>query len=237
MLKESIYDKINPELYEKRQQDDSREKYLYDHWYPAIESLIKRYSKNSIVLDMGCGSGNYSFEIKKYAKQVIGIDSSKRMINYAKNKYQGIDFIYANALNIPFENNYFDVVFSSGLFEYVDKDKLTSEMSRVLKSGGVGIIWVPNKYSLLRIFIKIFYKISRKKYIPNEPTLREMLSLFKINDFSVIEYKMDDGLIWLPNFLEKLIGKKVYNFIEGIFRIFRRNPFSTDMLFLIKKNN
>ena len=107
----------------------------------------------------------------------------------------------------------------------------------MLKPNGICIIQCPNKYGLMRVMVKIIYKILKRNYFPKEPSYREMINLFKQNGFKVIELKMDDGLIWVPNFLDKLIGVKIYSVIENIFKIFSRNPFSCNMLFVVQKEN
>jgi len=56
-------------------------------------------------------------------------------------------------------------------------------------------------------------------------------------DLKLIWYKMDDGLIFLPNSLDRIIGNKVYSVIEKTFKsIFGKNPLSNVMLFLLQKS-
>jgi ubiquinone/menaquinone biosynthesis C-methylase UbiE len=232
----ALYNGINPEEYELRYMKYPRESYMWAHWYPYIKGLIAKYCKNKTVLDLGCGTGVYTEIIANYG-DVIGLDVSKTMLEYAKRKRPNIKFILADAHSIPFESNFFDVVVSIGLFEYVNRKKVFKEISRVLKPNGICIIQCPNKYSLMRVIVKVIYKILKRNYLPKEPSYREMINLFKQNGFKVIELKMDDGLIWLPNFLDKLIGVKIYLLVENIFKIFSRNPFSCNMLFVVQKEN
>ncbi len=46
---------------------------------------------------------------------------------------------------------------------------------------------------------------------------------------------MDDGLVWLPEILDRSIGKKVYVFMEKLLKPAGRNPFSNIMLFVCRK--
>jgi hypothetical protein len=78
-------------------------------------------------------------------------------------------------------------------------------------------------------------KIIRRKYLQNEPSSGEMNRLFRKTDFSIISYIMDDGLIWLPDFMDRLVGKRIYWLIKYIFIPFGRNPFSNIMLFVSRK--
>src|SRR3989344_9671308 len=141
MVEKNPYDNIDPEVYQNRRYKDRKQKYIYEHWKPFTSAVITKYSKDSIVLDLGCGPGDDTFEMAKYAKKVFGVDSSKRMLDYAKRKYPGINFIYSDATDTPLENNSVDVVFSLGLLEYIkNKEKLMREIYRVLKPGGVSVI-------------------------------------------------------------------------------------------------
>lgn len=61
---------------------------------PSVESssflqLLQRsymFNRDSIVLDVGCGTGIYSLALAKYCKKVIGIDLSPKMIKIAERK-------------------------------------------------------------------------------------------------------------------------------------------------------
>ena len=231
-----LYNEINPEQYELRYMKYPRERYLRDHWYPLIKEAITKYCKDKKVLDLGCGTGFWTEIIANYGN-VIGLDISKTMLKYAKNKRPSLKFMLADAHSLPFESNSFDCVVSIGLFEYVDRKLVMKEISRILKPNGICIIQCPNKYSAMRVFVKIIYKVLKRDYFAKEPSYREMINLFEQNGFKIIELKMDDALFWLPNFLDKIFGYKIYLLVEKILKIFRRNPFSNVMLFVTQKSN
>jgi len=231
------YDRIDPEQYKRMYDLIPREIYMKKHWRPLIEKRIEKYCKDKNVLDLGCGYGRYTTIIKKYASNVIGLDISRRWLNYLKNEKGISNIIRADAHNIPLKNETFDVIVSIGLFEYINRKIVIKEMNRILKPTGLCIISVPNKYSAGRIVGKLICKVFRGEYSPNEPSRKEMLKLFEDNGFELIEYRMDDGLIWLPDSdsLGQLFGKRIYHLIESFFKIFGRNPFSNVMLFIAKK--
>jgi len=230
---------IDPEKYEKRYRYSPREAYLYLHWKPRICRLIRIFLNLKLVetaLDVGCGTGVYTEEISKITNKVIGLDLSENMVKYAKEKRKDLLFIVGDACKLPFRNESFDLVVSIGLLEYVPKDIVLKEITRVMKRKAFLIISVPNKYSAYRLPVKILSKISKRKYFADEPSFNEMLHLFNSHNLKLIWYEMDDGLVFIPNVLDKIVGMKVYRLIERIFKkIFRRNPFSNVMLFLLQK--
>ena len=72
-------------------------------------SIIKNYlseSKDSDILDIGCGTGKYANPLCLCGHRVVGIDKSASQIAVAE---QIINAILANATSLPFENKSFDM--------------------------------------------------------------------------------------------------------------------------------
>jgi len=99
------------------------------------------------ILDIGCGTGN---EIKRICdttkiKKVYGLDFSKPLSKAKKLLLKEIkkglvELVEGDASKkLPFQNNYFDAVFSAELIECLNKKKqisLLKELHRILKPGG-----------------------------------------------------------------------------------------------------
>src|SRR3989304_4274720 len=93
----------------------------YDAWYETpLGSLCDRLEKDAIfallkpkglVLDIGCGTGNYSLEIATRGAKAVGIDSSFDMALFAKRKgdEEGLElsFVVGKAEEMPFKGNVF----------------------------------------------------------------------------------------------------------------------------------
>ncbi len=101
-------------------------------------------AKDAKVLDVGCNTGYVSFEIAHLAKcSVIGVDISDNMIKTAEKIRKKdplghlIKFKIADAMNLPFQRETFDVVVSGGSTAFIDdKVKAIQEYKRVLKQWG-----------------------------------------------------------------------------------------------------
>lgn len=81
--------------------------------------------------------------------QIHAFDISNVVLNSAKVQMKGIPAVLkqGDIREIPFEDNSFDFIYSMGTIEHSPQYKTSlSELKRVLKPGGVGIIGVPNKY-------------------------------------------------------------------------------------------
>ncbi|HNP24058.1 MAG TPA: methyltransferase domain-containing protein [Panacibacter sp.] len=91
-----------------------------------------------VLMDFGCGSKPYKslFEVDKY----IGVDFENPGHPHLNEQ---IDVFY-DGHSIPFEDNHFDSVFSSEVFEHIfNLDEILKEINRVMKPGGMLLITCP----------------------------------------------------------------------------------------------
>jgi ubiquinone/menaquinone biosynthesis C-methylase UbiE len=101
-----------------------------------------------LVLEVGCGDGTSAlFLSREYACNVIGVDASDRIIALAKKRTeaervsQRVQFLVADAMQLPFLDYVFDAVVCEAVFSgLVVKEKAAEEFHRVLKSGGRVVI-------------------------------------------------------------------------------------------------
>jgi len=104
------------------------------------------------VLEIGFGKGTTAcYLAEKYACKIVGVDLSERMVEYAREvaKRRNLDdraiFARANAHNLPFEDESFDIVSTECTTVLLDKEIAFSEFLRVTKSGGyignLDMIW------------------------------------------------------------------------------------------------
>jgi len=101
--------------------------------------------EGEVVLDLGCGAG---LDLYFYARSVgkkgkaYGLDISDEMLDKAKTNIESVGisnvkFVRGSSDDLPFEDDYFDVVASNGIYNLSpDKEKVLSEVYRVLKPGG-----------------------------------------------------------------------------------------------------
>ena len=102
------------------------------------------------VLDVGCGPGSLDRWLARRtegANSIVGVDPSIYLIGEAKAlaRSEGlehlIEFQEAGGESLPFPNNGFDVTLSFTVMQFVDADRMLSEMMRVTKPGGrIGLL-------------------------------------------------------------------------------------------------
>ena len=114
-------------------------RYMPGRWAPVAKAMIDHYGikAGDKVLDVGCGKAFLLYEISLLVPgvEIYGIDISDYAIDNAKEEIKD-RLQVGNATELPFEDNYFDFVYSittlHNLHNY-DLDKALREMERVGK--------------------------------------------------------------------------------------------------------
>ncbi len=89
------------------------------------------------VLDLAAGTGTSSMTFTHHGAEVVAGDISEGMLAEGRRRHPKIDFIYADAMDLPFTDDRFDVVtISFGIRNVHDVDVALAEMLRVLRPGG-----------------------------------------------------------------------------------------------------
>lgn len=92
------------------------------------------------IVDLGCGTGVFTRELSQRFPQAktTGVDIAEGMIAWCKQQSQSEDYVCADALALPFDDNSQDLIFSNLAIQWVeDLPKLFTELNRVLKPEGL----------------------------------------------------------------------------------------------------
>lgn len=129
-------------------QNALREEYrqINPDWRPATEvyaDLVRAHLKpDSTVLDLGCGRGGLVEQLDHSLTQIAGVDPDEQSLCEHR---LALPRAVAMSDALPFAANSFDVVFASWLLEHLERPLSTfTQISRVLKPGGVFIFITPN---------------------------------------------------------------------------------------------
>lgn len=111
---------------------------------PYAQNLVKHIDTNKVkhVLEIACGTGRLTRHLDQLfdaSVEIIASDFNEGMFNIASQNLHSnrIQFMQADAQNLPFENDHFDLIVCQFGFMFVpDKHKAFHEALRVLKTGG-----------------------------------------------------------------------------------------------------
>jgi len=163
---------------------------------------LKIAPQGSVALEVGCGGGILCEEIARMGFDVTGIDPSAQSLHIAINHAEtcGLDIKYEKGMGeaLPFRDATYDVVFCCDVLEHVrDLPQVISEISRVLKPGGVFCYDTINRTFISKLIaINIAQKWKRWAFMP--PNLHvwdmfikpgEIKSLLQQNNFEWKEHR------------------------------------------------
>lgn len=113
------------------------------------------------VLDVGMGPGRLCHVLAARGWTVTGVDASEEMVALARTRLGGspVTLLQARVEKLPIPDGSFDAVVATGVLEYVDDLRAAAtELSRVLRPGGVALLSVPNAYSLYEIWRHLTFR-------------------------------------------------------------------------------
>ncbi|WP_135854809.1 methyltransferase domain-containing protein [Halorussus salinus] len=129
-----VYDTVNPFIWNEEMRDQ------------ALEMLD--ISEDDRVLDVGCGTGFATEGLLEHTENVHGLDQSVHQMEKAWEKLgkrDPVSFYRGDAERLPFKDDTFDVVWSSGSIEYWPNPVVAlRDMRRVVKPGGQVLVVGPN---------------------------------------------------------------------------------------------
>ncbi len=117
-------------------------------WYGA-----RFFPQSGIFVEMGCGSAYSSARLPKYQRKLIGLDFSAKALDCAKNEGRMDALILADIFAVPCRANSLDGIWKLGVMEHFSELEIGDclrEFRRVLKPGGVVILFWPTEHNLSR---------------------------------------------------------------------------------------
>jgi len=165
-------------------------------WHKKRFNEVRAFSSDlkGRALDIGCHSGLFTKQILQSSniQQIYGVDISAQAIALAKNRIKKGRFFVADAHKLPFKDNFFDSIVCLEMLEHVENpQKVISEINRVLKKSGQGIILIPTDNQLFRIiwFLWNLYRPVWKHAHINSFNYSTVASLLKREKLIVKESK------------------------------------------------
>ncbi len=114
--------------------------------------LVRRFSNNARVIELGCGTGEIASQVADFAAKVVGIDFSRKMLEEARKRHKksNLVFRYADITKTGLPSEYYDVAFSfSTMYNIKNVNSALREINRILKIRGIFVLDLGNSNSLV----------------------------------------------------------------------------------------
>jgi ArsR family transcriptional regulator len=105
-------------------------------------AMLALLPRETIVADLGCGTGPVIDRVAPFARQVIGVDSSPAMLKAARKRlaaHENVDLRRGDLAAVPIDDGSVDAALLILALTYVaDPAAVVRELARILKPGGGG---------------------------------------------------------------------------------------------------
>lgn len=142
------------------------------HYLPFWKRYIR---KQDTVLEIGCGTGVFTQQLRKLCRSITAVDLSPNMVEQARRRNPGLAIRVASAERLPFTKGTFDAIVCINSFSYIlHQQRALREIRRVLKRKGALLIidvnivcpayWIMyfTRHRRLRLFFRKFLRSNRQ---------------------------------------------------------------------------
>ncbi|MEM0085353.1 MAG: methyltransferase domain-containing protein [Candidatus Methanomethylicia archaeon] len=177
VMKMEIMEKYNSTYkgYDRLYGEEQREKYR------EIISEVNSV-ENKVIIDIGCGTGLIERRLKK-SRFTVGLDISIKMLRKAVKRFRGklnYSWINADAENIPIRDNSIDLALMITVIQNIpNKNKVISEIERILKNNGITIITYPKSHFTLEEALKEIQQSNLKIMGINDKVTKDIIIKLK----------------------------------------------------------
>jgi ubiquinone/menaquinone biosynthesis C-methylase UbiE len=145
---------------------------------PAVSWYGEHYFPESgIFVEMGCGTAHSSAQLAKRQRTFVGLDFSAKALRAAKNEGRMDALVQADIFALPYQSNSIDGIWKLGVMEHFTQPEIRDclqEFRRVLKPGGMVVLFWPTRHNssrwILGPFEKLISLLTKTKftYFPDE---------------------------------------------------------------------
>lgn len=175
--------------------------------YPAeaVDWLLPENAAQ--VLDLAAGTGKLTRQLAARGLDVVAVDPSEGMLEQLRAQVPGVPALIGTAERIPLEDHSVDAVLVAQGWHWVDPERASTEVARVLKPGGqLGLVW--NQRDERREWVAEFGRIMKGGFRHDFETPRVGPPFGDLERFDTEwTYELDvDGLLDLVTSRSYVIG-------------------------------
>lgn len=164
----------------------------YDNTRSADPEITRRLVqhlqlKSGLVLDVACGSGNYSIAMEKMGFETWGSDISHEMIEVAKSKSDTVNWMQSDVTEMPFDKEQFDgATCILAIHHFHSLEQSFKEVWRVLKSGSRFVLFTSLPEQMENYWLNSYFPKIMNRSLEQMPNRKELKESLKSAGFKII---------------------------------------------------
>ena len=176
---------------------------------------------NDKVLEIGCGTGLFTRKFYNTTKaNITAIDISEELLSEARQQLPKVDFKRADAMQMDFPDNTFDIVYGSSVLHHLEFNAALTEIYRVMKPNGKMIFAEPNMINPQILIQKNIPFI--KKWLGDSP---DETAIIRWSFARLMQVKGFKKISIVPyDFLHPAVPRLLINLVSGIGRVAEQIP-------------
>jgi SAM-dependent methyltransferase len=138
---------------------DSEKSELFRKYF----SLVDFSQRPGRVLDFGCGSGRWSGMVAPLAGELVASDASAAALQIARENVlaSNVRFVRATPDNLPFPDEYFDLIFSLGVLHHVpDTSGAIASLAKKLRGGGTLLLYLYYRFDNRSAWFRVLWRVT-----------------------------------------------------------------------------
>ena len=177
-----------------------------DIYQEKLKRTQKLFNSESIIMELGCGTGTTSITHAPFTKRIIAYDYSSEMIKIANKKKQvqsitNVDFVVKAIEEIPFNENSYDVIMAHSVLHLTkNNETILKNVHRALKPGGYFVSssgCIKEMNFMIRQIIPFMTSIGKAPEV-TKFTSNELIELHKKVGFKIYDaWKYKKGELFL----------------------------------------
>jgi SAM-dependent methyltransferase len=130
------------------------------------------------ILDVGCGHGYVHSKLRSMKYEIVGVEMAKEVLPFAKKENPEVSYVAYNGKNLPFADSSFDLTLAICVMHHTPPKQWLNflrEMRRVLRRGGIAVIFEHNPFNPLTRYVVANNEIDADAVLLSECALRGLL--------------------------------------------------------------
>jgi ubiquinone/menaquinone biosynthesis C-methylase UbiE len=163
------------------------------NYLPNIEIELKKVieeNRYKNILEAGCGTGRWIKCLNDNEINVYGLDYSFEMLTIPKQEKPDLNIINATAVEIPFKDDFFDLIFCvNAIHHFPDKKKFIEECKRTISGKGMIAVFGVDPHKDKDWYIYKYFDGVYENGLNRFPSNEQLKNLLYQNRFDNVEIR------------------------------------------------